>query len=62
MVARLLNIKTPPFDAGDALAMAISGLQGEAQNWPQKKAHQNHLAGWKVPLPLPSQARPAWLV
>ena len=29
MVARLLNIKTPPSDAGDALAMAIAGLQGD---------------------------------
>ena len=28
MVARLLNIETPPSDAGDALAMAIAGLQG----------------------------------
>jgi len=29
MVARLLNIKAPPSDAGDALAMAIAGLQGD---------------------------------
>ena len=28
MVARLLNIKKPASDAGDALAMAIAGLQG----------------------------------
>ena len=28
MVARLLNIKRPASDAGDALAMAIAGLQG----------------------------------
>jgi|SaaInl3SG_22_DNA_1037383.scaffolds.fasta_scaffold09880_3 crossover junction endodeoxyribonuclease RuvC len=30
MVARLLNIKAPPSDAGDALAMAIAGLQGNS--------------------------------
>ena len=29
MVAKLLNIKALPSDAGDALAMAIAGLQGD---------------------------------
>jgi len=38
MVARLLNIKTPPFDAGDALAMAISGLQGGSSKLASEKS------------------------
>lgn len=36
MVARLLNIKQPPSDAADALAMAIAGVQAGATTGTQK--------------------------
>ncbi len=38
MVARLLNIRTPQSDAGDALAMSIAGLQGGSSKLASEKS------------------------